>query len=300
MKLALTMLAFLVSLAGPAAAMTIKDSRGPQEFPKVPERVIVLSWELVEQVLELDVTPVAIADTKGYRTWVVRPPLPEGVGDVGTRQEPNLERIAELKPDLILASGEQRALVGKLEALAPVLHFDAFKQDHNNYLASREIYRELARLFGREELAQQRLDGLDQRLSALRANLSGHFQGRLPKVTPVRFIDGSRVRVHGANSMAQYALEALGVENGFPQAPSAWGFALRKIEELSQVKDGYVIHIEPFAQAKDVFSTQLWAFMPFVRSGRFSSIPSTWAFGGPFSVGLLAEAFADALMKAKP
>jgi iron complex transport system substrate-binding protein len=300
MKLAIAILAFLVSLAGPAGAVTITDSRGPQEFPKAPERIIVLSWELVEQVLELDVTPVAIADTRGYRTWVVRPPLPEGVGDVGTRQEPNLERIADLKPDLILASNEQRAFVGKLEAIAPVLHFDAFKQEHNNYLVSREIYKDLGNLFGREELAQRRLGELDQRLSTLKRKVADHFQGRPPKVTPASFLDSSRVRVHGANSMAQYALEAIGIENGFPQAPSTWGFALRKIEELSQVKDGYVIYIEPFSQAKDVFSTQLWAFMPFARSGKFTSIPPTWTFGGPFSVGLLAEGFADSLMKAKP
>ncbi|HZH28735.1 MAG TPA: iron-siderophore ABC transporter substrate-binding protein [Azospirillaceae bacterium] len=300
MKLAVSVLALLLSLPFPVFAVTVSDSRGPQDFAKPPERVIVLSWELVEQVLQLDITPVAIADSKGYRTWVVRPHLPDGVDDVGTRQEPNLEKIAELRPDLILASDEQNAFVAKLEAIAPVLHFDAFKEDHNNYLASREIYKVLARLFGREELAQRRLDDLDQRLSALKVKLSDHFQGKLPKVTPARFIDGSRVRVHGANSMAQYALEALGIENGFPQAPSTWGFALRKIEELSQAKDGYVIHIEPFPQAENVFSTQLWAFMPFVKGGRFTSIPSTWTFGGPFSVGLLAEAFADALMKAKP
>ena len=299
MKLA-AMLAFLMSLAGPAAAVTIADSRGSHDFPKTPERVVVLSWELVEQILELDVTPAAIADIKGYRTWVVHPHLPDGVGDVGTRQEPNLEKIAELRPDLILASDDQRAFVEKLEVIAPVLHFDSFKQDHNNYLASRKIYKDLAGLFGREELAQRRLDELDQRLSALKRKVADHFQGRLPKVTPVSFLDTSRVRVHGANSMAQYALEALGIENGFPQAPSNWGFALRKIEELSQVKNGYVIYIEPFPKAKDLFSTQVWAFMPFVRSGQFTSIPPTWTFGGPFSVGLFAEAFADALIKAKP
>lgn len=299
MKVA-AMLAFLMSLTGPAAAVTITDSRGSHDFAKPPERVVILSWELVEQVLELDVTPVAIADIKGYRTWVVHPNLPDGVGDVGTRQEPNLEKIAELKPDLILASDHQNVFVDKLETIAPVLHFDPFKQDHNNYLASREIYRDLARLFGREELAQRRLDELDQRLSALKSRVADHFQGRLPKVTPVTFLDTSRVRVHGANSMAQYALEALGIESGFPQAPSTWGFALRKIEELSQVKDGYVIYIEPFPKAKEVFSTRLWAFMPFVRSERFTSIPPTWTFGGPFSVGLFAEAFVDALVKAQP
>ena len=299
MKLA-ALLAFLMSLAGPAAAVTITDSCGSHDFAKPPERVVVLSWELVEQVLELDVTPVAIADIKGYRTWVVHPNLPDGVRDVGTRQEPNLEKIAELKPDLILASDQQKVFVEKLETIAPVLHFDPFKQDHNNYLASRKIYKDLAGLFSREELALKRLDELDRRLSTLRARLAGHFQGKLPKVTPVSFLDTARVRVHGANSMAQYALEALGIENGFPQAPSTWGFALRKIEDLSQVKDGYVIYIEPFPKAKDVFSTQLWAFMPFVRSGQFTSIPPTWTFGGPFSVAQFAEGFVEALMKAKP
>jgi iron complex transport system substrate-binding protein len=47
-----------------------------------PKRVAALSWELVESVIELGVTPVAISDIKGYREWVRVPSIPVETQDI--------------------------------------------------------------------------------------------------------------------------------------------------------------------------------------------------------------------------
>ena len=49
----------------------------------------------------LGMAPVGAADMKGYDTWVAAP-RPRGMKDVGSRQSPSIERIAALKPDLIV------------------------------------------------------------------------------------------------------------------------------------------------------------------------------------------------------
>src|SRR5262245_36288925 len=77
-----------LALAGPAAAAS-------------SPRVVALEWDGVEDALALGVTPVGGADLRGYRAFV-SPTIPSSVQDVGTRQEPSLERIAQLKPDVIV------------------------------------------------------------------------------------------------------------------------------------------------------------------------------------------------------
>jgi ABC-type cobalamin/Fe3+-siderophores transport system ATPase subunit/ABC-type Fe3+-hydroxamate transport system substrate-binding protein len=296
--LAVLSLAVLLPACSSFAA-TIVDSRGPQSFASPPERVVALSWAMVEQLLELGITPVGVADADGYAVWVARPPIPEGVTSVGLRQEPNLERIAALRPDVILVSDDQIDLVPHLEKIAPVLHFDAFSADHDNLAASRRIYLELAKLFDRETAARTRLTRLDARLAALAEAVRRHFGDTGPKVTVVRFLDDARVLVHGDNAMPVFALEAIGLESGFPLPATRWGITNRKVQELGFL-DGIVLHIEPFDKAGTLFSSPLWKAMPFVRTGRFGALPPTWTYGGALSVEYLAEAITDALLKIKP
>lgn len=294
-----TLVAALAAAALTAAATTVTGSGGTQRFEAPPERVVALSWSLAEQVIALGVTPLAIADPAGYRTWVARPALPQEVIDVGLRQEPNLERIAELDPQVILISDDQRSFAPALERIAPVVHFDTFRADHDNQAAARRTLRELARLFGREARAERELAALDARLAALRDRVHAHYAPVPPQVTVVRFVDAARVVVYGANSMPAFALEALGLENGVELPPSKWGIAMRKVEELGRIAAGEVLWIEPFAQREALFSRPLWQAMPFVREGRLHALPPTWTYGGALSVGYLAQAIVEALIAAE-
>lgn len=300
MKKALLAFVAALLLAGPAAAVTIEDSRGTHEFAAPPRRVVALTWSTAEQILELGIVPVGIADIEGYEAWVVRPPIPEGVASVGLRHEPNMERIAELKPDLILASDDQIAFVPQLETIAPVLHFNLFNSDQDVLATSRRVYLDLGRLFGREDHARARLDELDRRLEELAGRIRDRYGDNPPKVTIVRFVDEARLVVHGENAMPIYALNALGLESGYPQPASKWGVAFKKVQDLGRVNEGIVLHIEPFPQAEKVFANPLWQAMPFVRAGRFGSIRSTWSYGGALSVGYLAEAITEALLAVDP
>ena len=279
-----------------AAGATVTDSRGEHEFEEVPRRVVALSWSLAEQMLELGVEPVAIADPEGYRTWVARPPLPEGVAGVGLRQEPNLERIAELAPDLILASDDQLSFVPALEQIAPLLHFRTFSAKHDNAEAARRTFRELARLFGREEIAERRLAELDAHLAGLRDRITEHYGDAPPPVAVIRLVDEGRVVIYGDNAMSSFALEALGLSNAFDLPPSQWGIAFRRIEDLARIPaNALVLNIGPFPQGEALFAKPLWQALPFVRAGRFRPLPPVWTYGGINSIGYLAEEIAAAL-----
>ena len=73
----------------------------PATASAAPKRVIAIEWDTVENLHMLGMAPVGAADMKGYDTWVAAP-RPKGMKDVGSRQSPSIERIAALKPDLIV------------------------------------------------------------------------------------------------------------------------------------------------------------------------------------------------------
>lgn len=100
-QLSCTTLLFTVMIARANADITVHDAYGAMTFEQVPQRVVVLNWDILEQVLALDIEPIAAPNLPGYRQWVVNPYAPESIEDIGTRAEPNLEKIASLKPDEI-------------------------------------------------------------------------------------------------------------------------------------------------------------------------------------------------------
>ncbi len=118
------------------ASYKVVDSEGTKTLSKIPKRVAVLNWGVAEQVIELGTIPVAMSDIKGYQQWVVKPAVPKGVVDIGTRAEPNFELLAELKPDVILIASPQKDLEKRLERIAPVLYYQTFSESHNNAQAA--------------------------------------------------------------------------------------------------------------------------------------------------------------------
>ena len=76
------------------------SSRAPsQAAPKRDRRAgMGRAWRTS---LALGIKPVGGADLRGYRQYV-SVGLPGGITDVGTRQEPSIERIASLRPDMII------------------------------------------------------------------------------------------------------------------------------------------------------------------------------------------------------
>ncbi len=260
-----------------------------------PERIVALSWGLAEALVVLDVPPVGVADLEGYTEWVRSPALPEGVADVGLRTEPSLERLAELAPDLILASDQQAAMEPALSRIAPVEVFEAFDADQDNAAKAREILVTLGERVGKADRAQEVLAQTEARMAEAGERVRAHFGGTVPPVLPIRLLTPTTVRVHGANSLAHAALMGMGLQHADPGAPTDWGFVQRNVDDLAAHEDAIVLNIGPFVGREKLYATQLWQFMPFVREDRYGEVAPVWTFGGAYSLGRLAHAFADAL-----
>lgn len=292
-----TVMAFLITNV--YAEITVADSRGVQSFKQSPQRVVVLNWDLLEQVLALDIMPLAAPNVAGYQQWVVNPTAPSSIEEIGTRAEPNLEKIARLKPDVIIAASPQKDLIPILERIAPVIYLENFGQQDNAALVAIDHFKVLATLFGKETLAQQKLQHMTFAFEQLRQKIKDKFSAS-PDVVALRFSTLNSVFLCTENSTTQYVLTQLGLTNPLPYPAKAWGVTQQRINSLQHIKQGYVLYILPFPEENKLAKSVLWQALLFVQQGHVRSVRSIWSYGGAMSLLYMAEAMTNSLLAMAP
>ncbi|ELA8380338.1 iron-siderophore ABC transporter substrate-binding protein [Vibrio parahaemolyticus] len=298
-QLSCTTLLFTVMITRANADITVHDAYGAVTFEQVPQRVVVLNWDILEQVLALDIEPIAAPNLPGYRQWVVNPYAPESIEDIGTRAEPNLEKIASLKPDVILAASPQQDLIPLLKQIAPVVYLPNFSQNEAAAQTAIKHFRTLGALFDKQELAEQKLAQLNDSFKQLRDKIRQHYSVPLD-VLVMRFSTPNSVLLSTENSTTDYVVEQLGLTNPIQVSARAWGIKQDRINRLQNLEQSYVLYVQPFPQESKLNSSPLWQAMPFVKKQRVNSVRAVWAYGGAMSLQYMAEAITDSLIELAP
>jgi ABC-type Fe3+-citrate transport system substrate-binding protein len=85
---------------------------------------------LCRELLELGIQPAGVADIAGHNKYVnIAPKLVDSVVEVGTHQEPNLEAIAKIKPDLILGVQQRHAgIYQTLSSISKTMLFNPYPE----------------------------------------------------------------------------------------------------------------------------------------------------------------------------
>lgn len=103
---------------------TVTDATGAEvEVPANPEAVATLHYAATETLMDLDAPPVAQG---AYQEPAVPEEWVDELGDipVAAQQEPDLEKLAEAEPDLILSPNVYDSeMIEQLEEIAPVYQF---------------------------------------------------------------------------------------------------------------------------------------------------------------------------------
>ncbi|WP_330959553.1 ABC transporter substrate-binding protein [Photobacterium sp. 53610] len=285
------LIAFLLAaLALPGQAMIVKHELGETELTETPKKVVALDWALTETVLSLGVTPEGVADEDGYRTWVGEPKLPESAVNVGSRREPNLELLAEMKPDLILISKHMGPVYQQLSAIAPTLVYSIYSESKTPMANAVSVTEQLGQVLNQEAQAKAVIEATTARLKQNGEKVLASATGRNPLMF-VRFINDKTLRIHSEGSLAQDTIAAMGLKNDWREPTNLWGFTTAGIEKMAEHQSSNVMIFGPLkAEERQKLTTSpLWQAMAFTRSDSVYELPAIWTFGGLIS----AQRFSD-------
>ncbi|WP_038184410.1 Fe(3+) dicitrate ABC transporter substrate-binding protein [Vibrio rhizosphaerae] len=151
-------------------AVTVQDQRGTFSIDYIPKRIVVLEFSFADALAAVHVSPIGIADDKDADRILpaVRAQFSDWVS-VGTRSQPSLEMIAELKPDLIIADVDRHAAVyDALNKIAPTLMLRSRRETYADNLAAAAI---IGQVVGKAQAMQQRLALHQQRMATYRQQL---------------------------------------------------------------------------------------------------------------------------------
>ena len=155
---------------------TIVHDFGTTELKKAPKRIVILD-NLYGEILDpLDITPVGAttgqADSQEFSTLFKKQYKDAKVVSVGWQGNPDLDKIAELKPDLILMTGEQEDLYEELSEIAPTVGYQINTDENWDY---HETSLKVAEIFDKRDEMKKDLDRVDAREAVFAENVKAKF-----------------------------------------------------------------------------------------------------------------------------
>lgn len=238
-------------------------------IPQAPKRVVTLDPLItLGMLIELEAPVIAtpyMAITDDAVLDVVKA---KRMVDLGNPKEPSLERVAALKPDLIIGSAEVHS--GIYEQVAKIAPTVLFKHmDWKLYLER------LSQVTGREGVARNSLDAYNARVAAIRERMKDKkLTVSSVRLAPDRFV----VFVDGPKAYAPYAvMHEAGVKRSPYETVTDDTIVKRPDwEELGNLDGDVLLYVSASgfesgpddALEKQVTENPLWQLLPAVRAGR--------------------------------
>jgi iron complex transport system substrate-binding protein len=292
--------------ADETADRTIKHALGETKITGTPKKVVVLEWTYAEDLIALGVQPTGVADVKGYGEWygAIDPKLDATVVDVGTRQEPSIETITSLDPDLIIGvSFRHEAIYDQLSAIAPTLIFNPYPEEGglDQYSEMEQTFSAIADAVGKKAEGEKVLADLHTFYDDSKAKLaSAGKEGQEVLFTQAWTNEGvGMFRLFTDNSMAMAILDKVGLKNAHKDSTfQQYGYSETDIEGLTKTPDASVLYTT--SATDTIFSellpnNEVYKNLNFAKENRVYDMKGIWPFGGPLSAKLLVERTIEAL-----
>lgn len=280
-----------------SADYAVKHAMGETTVKGTPKRVVVLVNDAVEAALSLGVKPVGMV-----RAWGVDPYYEhlkgqlEGVAIVGDENQPNLEAIVALKPDLIIGSKlRQEKIYSQLSSIAPTVFSERTNSD---VLINYKVY---AEALGKKEEGEKKLAEFEKRAQDLKEQLGDKIN---TKVSLVRFYLGDKVRLYYNDTFAGGILKKVGLKRPAVQDKDAFADIIGK-ERIPDADGDVLFYFTLLDDKGETTKTEkawqedpLWKNLDVVKKGKVYKVnDGIWnSSGGLISANLLLDDLARFLL----
>ncbi|HRK84322.1 MAG TPA: ABC transporter substrate-binding protein [Alcaligenes sp.] len=242
----------------------------------VAQRVLTFDWTVAETLVALGHPPAGVAQISDYHSWIGAPRLPDATLDLGLRNQPALELMAELEPDLLLITPMFAHMAEQLRTIGPVQTLPLYEADKDGWDSILEMTRRLGTLTQKESTARTLIERTDRILTHIRKQVRG-----CGPLLVMQLVDERHVRVYGGNSLYQHVLDRLGIDNAWTGAVNQWGYRLLGLHELAGVTGhALIIQPSPLGTLERMEQHALWRALPVFSEHAPVVLPPIWSMGG--------------------
>ncbi|MFD4930456.1 Fe(3+) dicitrate ABC transporter substrate-binding protein [Peribacillus butanolivorans] len=244
---------------------TIKHEMGETEIQNTPTKIVTLELSFVDSLNALGINPIGISDDnkKDMITKLVGQEI--DYTSVGTREQPNLEVISSLQPDLIIADAERHKGIYKdLQKIAPTV---ILKSRESTYQENLDSFKTIAKAVNKEEAAEKRLSEHEKTIKELKSKLNVNSN---MTVLPAVVRDTS-FQAHTSSSYDGELLERLGLKNAIQQEQP---HAEMNLEQLVEINPDVLLlaNNEGKLLTDEWKDNPLWKDLKAVKNGQVYSV----------------------------
>ncbi|WP_338542468.1 ABC transporter substrate-binding protein [Paenibacillus tundrae] len=189
----------------------VKSAWGDTTLPRSPQKIVTLHFSFTDEVVSLGITPVGIAGSYNAEVLGYLKDKVTNYTFVGNHQQPNLEVISSLKPDLIIANADVHgAIRDDLEKIAPTIALYT-----NGYGDMEQNFAVLGTLLGKNKEHDQVMSEFNSNIEQTHSQITG-----TPKVMVVKVLE-KNFYIWMKTSYIATLLEKMGAEYSFDETKSS-------------------------------------------------------------------------------
>ncbi|WP_379146246.1 ABC transporter substrate-binding protein [Paenibacillus sp. sgz500992] len=281
--------------AAAAFPVTIQHMKGEYTLTGKPKVIAALDVKFVDQLIAIGEHPAGSV-VAGGKDAKFPEYLSDQLGEVkvlGTRDEPNLEAIVALNPDLILMTDFQEQVYDSVSKIAPTIVLD-FYEDWRDTLAT------IGTITGKQAEAEVVRQAYEDKIVGLREKLSAKLGDETVALIRPR---PEGIRVHGPEHRTGSILyEDLGLNvPAFVQEikdDTSVEISMERVADIG-ADHYFLLSDELFAkEAEALAGSPVWKSLDAVKNNRAYNVNSTlWiAYYGPIALNIIVDQASEALL----
>lgn len=167
-----------------ASSFTLATEADKQAIPLNPKNVVAFDLGIVDSLDKLNV-PAKALPKQSLPSYLAKYKAEQYI-DVGGLKTPNLAKIKEASPDLIIISGRQQAQYEQLAVIAPTVNIGTNPKDYQTSVKNNMLF--LAKVFDKKPQVDAALAELDKQATTIQQQAQQtarkglivvHFNGKL-------------------------------------------------------------------------------------------------------------------------
>lgn len=269
----------------------IEHTLGETCVPLQPQRIIALDEISLEVLLALDLKPIAATQPNIAGSRIPKlDKKAEGIASLGKESQPNLEKIVQLDPDLILGFFVSEEKYKLFSQIAPTVTLDYVQAGWQDALLR------IGKITGKSTQAHKILQQYQQRVQELRNIITNQFKTTTVSIS--RFYAGRQIAEFRtkfsfpASIFLDVGLSFLEIQDRLTEN-SNQTFIPVSLERLDLINaDILFIALDPGSQVsfQKYKNSQLWQNLQAVKSNRVYLVDSSyWIFGNILSANAIID-----------